>query len=287
MYIALYDSDGDNTEDAQFIVPYGLIRADSGYRPTPWQQEGASYQWQLAYAYAPENAQQHRAPLFDTALRRFSAGGIYDWNRFSGDDRAADAHWLAYGINFRWWDFDTTRELASLEFAQRYYLRRPRIILPDESTPPSSGFANIIVALRIRAAERWRLEADTEWNTANSTFESSYADTRADFGNRRLLRVGMLIEEEESVLAGGSMPLGKRMDIAFLSRYLMDADTFAESAFAVELRDDCDCWKLFFKVTNHGASSGDNKVSYSIGVEFYGLGKIGNSGYDNIVDDLR
>ena len=88
----------------------------------------------------------------------FSSGGIYDWNRFSGGDRAADANVAAYGAHFRRRDEADGRELWTLEFAQRYYFRRPRIVLPGESSPPERGFANLFAELKARPDKRWKLE---------------------------------------------------------------------------------------------------------------------------------
>ena len=282
-------SDGDNVK---FIVPHLRTQAESGFRRAPLGND-ASYQWRLAFAYAPAQTAQNKAPLFDTTLRRFSAGGAFDWNRFSGGDRAADAHLLAYGVNLHWWDAAARRERASLELAQRYYLRRPRIVLGDdflgreqESEPPNKGFANAVASFQARWDSRWRLEADAEWNPTSDNFESVYTDVRADFGDRRLLRAGFLLDEEESAVLGASLPLHQRVDVAFLLRYLLNKNSIAESAAAIEWRDECACWKTFIKISNFSIGE-DSNVAYSVGIEFLGLGSIGSSGYDDIISDLR
>ncbi len=270
---------------AAFITPFARLRAESGYRPLPGAEEG-NYQLRFVYAYAPET-NQHAAPLYDTALREFSAGGIYDWNRFSGGDRAADASVAAYGADIFLWDNAAGRERLALEFAQRFYFRRPRLTLPQESPPPRRGFSNLYAALRANISGRWKAEANAEWSPEQSSFESVYADARADFGGRRLLRAGGLFEENESLVLGGAHPFGARADFSFLFRYLLDDDRFAESDAALAVRGECGCWKLFLHRRDALVGEEKNKISYSIGLELTGLGKIGGNGYEKITADLR
>lgn len=269
---------------ASFVTPYTRVRIESGDRPLP--ADGWTYQLRGVYAYSPESAQDN-APIFDSVLREFSSGGIYDWNRFSGGDRAADAHVAAYGADFRWWETGGGRARLDLELAQRYYLRRPRVILPDEGAPPQRGFANLFAALRAHLGGGWKIESDAEWNPAADSFESVYADVRADFGGGYLLRAGGLWEESESIIVGGATPLGRRLDFAFSARYILDDDEISESETALVFRGECGCWRLYLRAGNVITSEVNNKISYSIGFEFKGLGRAGSNGYEKIVADLR
>ena len=269
---------------AAFMTPYGRTRLESAHYPLP--ALGGSYQLRATYAYARQS-RQNNAPLFDTALREFSSGGIYDWNRFSGGDRAADANVAAYGAHFRRRDEADGRELWTLEFAQRYYFRRPRIVLPGESSPPERGFANLFAELKARPDKRWKLEGNAEWNPADKSFESVYADARADFGGRRLLRVGGLFEKDKSLVLGGALPLGKRADGAALAHYLLGKDKITESSAALEIRGECGCWLLHLKINNVLTSERRRKQSYSVGLTLRGLGSAGGRGYQSIADDLR
>ncbi len=270
--------------DARFITPYFLVRGESGDRPLP--AENWTYQLRAVYAYAPDRKQDN-APVFDTVLREFTTGGIYDWNRFSGGDRAADANVAAYGADFRWRNPQTHAPGLDLEIAQRYYLRRPRVVLPDEDDPPESGFANLFAALRVHLNPRWKMEGDVEWNPAAKSFERVYADLRADFGGGYLLRIGGLREDGESIVAGGALPLGKRAEFAMLTRYLLDDDEFSKSDFSLVFRGECGCWSVFLRAGNLITSESGTKTSYSVGFEFKGLGRAGNNQYRKILSDLR
>ena len=274
------DANSGINDDAAFITPYMRLRTELGDRPLPG---GGSYQVRGVYAYAPETTQSD-APIYDTALRRFSAGGIYDWNRFVGGDRAADAHVAAYGADFRW--RDAGRESLYLELAQRYYFRRPQVTLPDEGTPPEIGFANLLAALRGETG-KWKIKGDAEWNPTDSQIESAYVDARADFGRGRLVRAGGVFGEDESVLLGGASPLGGTTEAAFLARYLLGDDRIAESEIALVTRGECGCWSLFVRAGNLITAKNDAKRSYSIGFELKGLGRAGNNGYQSIIGDLR
>ena len=269
---------------AAFLTPYLRLRMESGYRPLP-SVTAASYQLQAAYALAPETNQRN-APLFDTELRELSAGGIYEWNRFSGGDRAADVHVFAYGADVRWWDAAANREQAAVEIAQRYYLRRPRLTLPDEGAPPEQGFANLFATLRARLDNRWKAEADAEWNPGTDKWESVYADFRADFGGRRRLRLGAAFDQGESVTWGGTLPLGGRLEAALLAHHLLD-DDIAEYRAALVLRAACGCWRLSVGTKNLIIGQNKTKQSYSIGLEFKGLGTVSSDIYEKIAAELR
>ncbi|MBE8158859.1 MAG: LPS-assembly protein LptD [Betaproteobacteria bacterium] len=266
---------------AAFLTPFARIRAESAYYPLPG---GGNYRLRAAYAYAPES-NQNNAPVYDTALRELSAGGIYDWNRFSGGDRASDASVAAYGAEMRFWDAAAGRERVALEIAQRYYFRRPRLVLENETSPPERGFANLLAELRLKSG-RWKAESNAEWSPADNSFESVYADVRADFGGR-LLRLGGLLEEEKNIIAGGAFPLGRRADFSFLLRYILDDDRVAEANAALAVRGECGCWKFYLQGKNLITAEDDNKVSYSFGLELTGLGKMGGNGYDKIAAELR
>ena len=269
------------TGGAAFISPFARLRAESGYHPLPG---GGNYQLRAMYAYAPETNQKN-APLYDSALREFSVGGIYDWNRFSGGDRASDTNAAAYGAEIHFWD--GARQQIILEAAQRYYFRRPRITLPDENAPPESGFSNMLAELRLKSG-RWKAEGNAEWSPAADSFESVYADVRADFG-RKLLRLGVFLEDEEdeNLILGGAAPLGARADFGFLLRYILDDDRIAEADAALALRGECGCWRFFLQGRNLITDESGSKTSYSFGLELTGLGKMGSNGYDRIIAKLR
>lgn len=272
-------------DDSEFFTPFTRLRAESGYRPLPGSDSG-SYQMEAVFAYAPETRQED-APLYDSALRELSAGGIYDWNRFSGGDRAADASVAALGASTRWWGAAVDRQIAELELVQRYYFREPRLILPDEASPPQRGFANLFASLRTRPSDQLRAEADAEWDPRRSEFKSVYADLRANFGDRRMLRIGGLFEENDAMVAGGALPLGARADISFFARHLWDKDQTTESAAAAVLRGECGCWNMYVRMGNVVAREGEVKKSVSVGFEFKGLAQAGENGYERILADIR
>ena len=270
--------------EGAFFTPYTRLRVESGGYSLPGISNG-SYDLLAVYAYAPKTRQEN-IPLFDTALRELTLGGIYDWNRFSGGDRASDANVAAYGISFRLWD-DKNNEQAIIEFAQRYYLRRPRLTIVEERNPPERGFSNFLASWQAKIDRRWKTEGDIEWNPERGSSERFYADLRADFGKRRLLRIGALIDEEESLLLGSGLPLGKRVDFSFFARYLLNTDKITDAEAAIAVRAECGCWEVFFKFQNILTSDSKNKISYSVGLQLTGLGTLGSNSYKNIIDNIK
>ncbi|MGI9338390.1 MAG: LPS-assembly protein LptD, partial [Gammaproteobacteria bacterium] len=192
-------------EDAPgFAVPFFRLDARRRFLWKDAPMGAAEAKWRAAMVYAPQ-VRQHNAPLFDTELLQLNSARVFDWNRFVGGDRAADARFLAYGAELRRRGADGG-EVFFVGAAQRYYFRAPRITLASEDTPPQRGLANLLLDLRARPARNWRLESAAEWQPSDGVIRRFYADLRADFGGGKLMRAGVLLEEDESITWGAAAP---------------------------------------------------------------------------------
>ena len=276
---------GDDTanKDADFAVPFARLDVRRRFL---WQSPfgGAEGKWRAAFVYAPK-VKQENAPLFDTELLQLNSARVFNWNRFVGGDRAADANFFAYGGELRKRGADGN-EAFFLGAAQRYYFRAPRITLNSESAPPEQGFANLLLDLRARPAKNWRVESAAEWRPADNSVERFYADARADFGGGKLMRAGVLLEEDDSITWGASSPLGAGVSAAVHAHYFLTGDRFAEASGGFLVRDECGCWEFSFKVSALNDADGDEKIRYSVGFALGGITDIGG-GYEDIIGKLR
>ena len=272
-------------ESASFAVPF--VRLDARRRFL-WRNApilgAAEAKWRAGYVYAPQ-VKQDDAPRFDTELLQLNSARVFNWNRFVGGDRAADASFLAYGGELLRRDKDGG-EIFFIGAAQRYYLRAPRIKLPQEKSPPKRGLANLLLDLRARPAHNWRLESAAQWRPSDGAFQRFYADIRADFGGGKLMRAGVLLEEGESITWGASAPIAKGISAAASAHYFLDEDHFSEASAGLLISDSCGCWQLSVKASSIAAASGDDKTEYSIDLSLNGITDL-SGGYNDIINSLK
>ena len=258
--------------DADFAVPHG--RAEARWR-LPFRDD--NYHLRGAFIYAP-TIKQDGAPLYDTELKQQNLENLYEWNRFVGGDRAADAQFIAYGA-----EYNAAADNKSIFFGlgQRYYFRSPRVVLASE-TPPKRGVSNLLLETSLQWGEKWKVDADMEWNPRNGDVPRFFADAVARFSDRRLLRAGYLSDDDDSATLSGATPLSTLVEAVVHGNYLLNGDRLSRSFFAIRVRSSCDCWRMTAKITNSLVGKNDNDIEFSFGMEFVGLGAIG-SDYDKLL----
>ena len=264
--------------------------------PAPFLPSSLSrdYRARFGYGYAQHRG-QNDLPVFDSATAQHSAERIFHWNRFSGGDRAADAHFIAYGLEGRFWDAARARESFYFLIAQRVNFRAARVTLFGENNPPDKGAENLLAEWRARPFDFMQISGDAEWNLDAGRFARLYNNWTAEFSGNRLVRAGFLLQDElrgdekggDSAFLGGGAPLHSRMDMAFQAHYLLDESRLSETEAAFVLRDDCGCWNFFLSARRQIVERGKTDTTFSLGLEFSGLGKLGSAAHENLIDWLR
>lgn len=270
-----------NAADESFVVPYMRLDAEKTILP----QLDSRLRLRAAYIYAPER-EQESAPVYDTAVKQNTLENIYQWNRFVGGDRASDANLFVYGVEYFVRDPATGADIGFIGLAQPFWLRDAQVLLPDETAAPEKGFGQVLLEGRWRFSERWRGEGDLEWDARDSNIERFYLQLNGQHSPRHLVRAEYLRDEEEIAALGFAMPLGQRLDVALSADYLFNDNRFTRSQLALQLRNECDCLRIFFKVKNTLVGEDDSDTEFSVGIEFVGLGGIGGA-YEDTLGDLR
>ena len=277
----------DDADDVAFLAPHAQLDLQNNTAVNA-DNFGDSffghYRLRAAYVYAPAAKNQQKAPLYDTSVKQQSFEDIYTWNRYAGSDRAADANFIAYGMGYHLYDSTADREAFFAGIGQRYHLKKAAISIPGE-TPIQRGGGNIFLSGRLQT-DIYRTDLVAEWDTNNDRMERFYIDLLANFDERRLLRLGLLLDDEETLSFGGAMPLGDFVEAALSVDYVLDDDRYTDSKFALQIRSECDCWRMSLKIEDFAVDTDDNDVNISIGMEFVGFGAIGSS-HENFVDSLR
>lgn len=272
--------------DPSYFVPYVRLDAETNSRNAFIKEAHQRDHLQLraAIVYAPARKRQNSAPRYDTDVREDNSDTLFEWNRFVGDDRASDSQFVAYGASYR--QFAGEREWLFLGATQRYYLNDGKIALAQNDSPPPQGFSNVLMNSHLRPDDNWTLSTAAEWNTRQATMERFYAEMHGAFAERKLLHLRYLNDSDESLVIGGAAPLTEWLEVAAQMDYLLDEDHFARSWFGLRVHDSCGCWNLTFTVTDTVVKENDNEVRFSLGIEFVGLGGLGND-YDSLLDNLR
>lgn len=278
--------DSDDTADSSFFVPVARLDAEKISRNLFAREADKRDHLRLrsAFIYAPARTRQHRAPLYDTITRQQTSENLFEWNRFIGDDRAADARFLVYGGGYRL--FHNNKEIFYLGAGQRYYLSDARITLPENDIAPTQGLGNFLLDSRLRIADRWRAVAASKWNSEKKSIERFYAEIHGEFPGNRLLHLRYLADDNESLILGAGAPLTNWLEAALQTDYLMDQDHFVRTRFALRLHDSCNCWNISLGIEDQVIDKEKNETEFSLGIELTGLGGI-NEQYDQLLNTLR
>lgn len=275
-----------SAQRSNFLVPYAKLNVERNASDVFADSAHGRDHLRLRAAgvVALRNKRQNSAPLLDTAVREPNSENLFEWNRFIGDDRASDSRFIAYGGSYHLFDGETERLFIGA--AQRYHLQSAQVHLPQHDTPPVRGFGNVLLNGHLYLRGGWRAAAAAEWDAQHTTMERFYAEVHGAFAERKLLHLRYLMDDEESLVVGGALPLASWLDAAAQADYLLSEDRFSRSWLALQLRNDCDCWNISFTISDTVVQEGDNETRFSIGVELHGLGGIG-SDYDSLLQRLR
>ncbi|GGE57262.1 LPS-assembly protein LptD [Halopseudomonas oceani] len=144
------------------------------------------------YLYAADEDQDDQ-PLFDTNQNTFSYSSLFRDNRFSGNDRVADANQLSLGLTSRALEANGT-ERARASFGQVFYFRDRNVQLLDtdgvaRDAEKSSSSAYAAEAM-YQVSDAWRLNADVIWDPDDSTSDAGSVFAHYQPEPRKVLNMG-------------------------------------------------------------------------------------------------
>ena len=133
--------------------------------------------------YVPYDNQDD-LPIFDTGEPDFDFVQLFARNRFSGDDRLADARNVAGALTLRELDPDSGESRWSASFGQLYRIEAPRVGLPDDP-PPERGATEFITQFDYRISRSWRAVVAGQWAPEDSQFDRTQVGLRYRAPDRR------------------------------------------------------------------------------------------------------
>ncbi len=123
----------------------------------------------IQYALIAASDQSH-LPNFDSTLRHFSVGNLYDGNLYSGEDRISSAQWVAYGITSRLFGQEKnhiTRNVGVFTIGQRWAPEG------DREYQENHPFSSVVSAVEWYPTTHWSLGLSGRYDPYQSQLESS------------------------------------------------------------------------------------------------------------------
>ncbi len=227
--------------------------------------------------YVPHESQDD-IPLFDTGEPDFDFVQLFARNRFSGEDRIADARHVAGAMTLRELDPVTglTRWRASI--GQLYRFVAPSVDIAG-FPPPERGATEFISELEYRFSQHLSSLVSAQWSPKEDQFERSQVVLRylnPDSGNGAALAYRYRRNLLEQTDLSFSTQIFGNWHLAGRSRYSILQDTSLETLAGVEYST-C-CWAVRGSYRRFIADTDGNFDSgFYLQLELKGLTKIGAS----------
>jgi Organic solvent tolerance protein OstA len=235
---------------------------------------------QLYYLYVPYHDQTN-LPVFDTGVPDFDFPQLFARNRYTGEDRIANANQLTSVLTSQFIDANTGITRVSASVGTLYRFTPTRVTLPGTTLPPE-GTSDIIGNVDYNLSEHWSSTAFTQVspkfdNLARAEVELRYHDHEhfADVAYR--YRQGLLQQTDASF----STPISGPWRLAGRMRYSLRYHNSLDSFLGVQYQTCCwaisTAWRRYLATANGEYASG---VFFQF--ELRGLTSIG-SGFQRLL----
>ncbi len=228
----------------------------------------------LFYTYTPYKDQSD-IPIFDTARTDFSTSNqLFEENRFTGNDRIADANQLTLALTSRVQNTKTGTELFEASVGQIFYFDDRKVTLPGESalTDKSSEFA---FELSSQLTDHTRFSTIAFWDPNNNG--STSTDTRIHYADdkSRILNLNYqyIPDEVSEIETSFSLPINQKWGLVGKLDYDELNGRVLEQLAGIEYEDCCLASRL---VARRYLTTDNSSYDDSIFFEFTlkGLGSI-------------
>lgn len=228
----------------------------------------------LMYLYVPyEN--QSDLPVFDSGEPDLNWVELFRDNRYAGLDRRSDANQISAGVTTQLYSSSTGQRYISATLGQIYYLRTPRVLLPEE--PPDTGdTSDLIAEVELAAFRNWNVNTGWQWdpqrqNTERAEVRLQYrpaARSVANFGYR--YQRGRMEQTEFSF----AWPISDSWRLYGRSQYSLREKKVIENFAGFEYSS-C-CWAVRAVARDYvGRRSGARERSIYLQLELKGLSNVG------------
>lgn len=230
---------------------------------------------------------QNAIPVFDSGLTDFNFAQIFSENRYSGDDRIADANQLTVAVTSRLINAENGAELLRGAVGQRYYFKDQEVVLPGE-TPRSGRTADFLAALSGEIAPYLNLDAGLQYNPRDNQVNRLALTARYQPALGKVISAGYRYNRElldtptnnnvRQIDIAGQWPLSRNWSAVGRYNYSLEDHRLIESVGGLEYN--ADCWTSRFVLQRIATATGDSSTAFFIQLELNGFASVGSNPLD-------
>lgn len=235
-----------------------------------------TFEPRIYYLLVPK-VQQDDIPRFDSGNFSVSFRNLFRDNRFSGQDRVADANQVATAVTSRMIDAESGRETYRVSVGQIYYFRDREVELANEG-PQTSGTSELISEVATNVIEDWTARGVLQWDPHDSRTELAAAtlryrpdlDTVLNFSYRFRRAISDIQQTDFSM----RWPVTDNIAVVGRWNYSVQEQRSLETLAGIEY-ESC-CWGVRFvgrRFLRNAEGEFDN--GFFLQFQFRGLGGIG------------
>lgn len=228
----------------------------------------------LMYLYVPFEDQSD-LPVFDTGEPDLNWVELFRDNRYVGLDRRSDANQVSAGVTTQLYSSSTGQRYISATVGQIYYLRTPRVTLPDE--PPDTGdTSDLIAEVELAALRNWNVNTGWQWDPQRGQTERAEVRLQYRPESRRVVNFGYRLQRGrmEQTEFSFAWPLSDAWRLYGRSQYSLRENKIIENFAGFEYSS-C-CWNVRAVARDYvGRRSGKRDRSLYLQLELKGLSNLG------------
>jgi LPS-assembly protein len=231
----------------------------------------------LFYLYTPFK-EQSAQPNFDTTLRADNFSRIFSENRYAGYDRIGDANQLTAGVTSRYIDDKTGEELLRLDFGQRYFVTKPKIMIEGEV--PVDNDSDFFASVRGRLTRDVTLDYEGQYDAATGRNERGNVGVSYSPSLGKRLNAGYRYTRNniDQFDVSGQWPLTRNWSGVGRLNYSLLESRPIETLAGLEYNDGC--WAVRMVGQRFATSPTQTTTSLFIQLELTGLGSLGSNPLD-------
>jgi LPS-assembly protein len=247
-----------------------MFEGSSGAR----NQRRVTLEPRLMYLYAPYRDQSD-LPVFDSGEPDLNWVELFRDNRYVGIDRISDANQVSAGVTAQLFSSQTGQRFISATLGQTYYLRTPRVLLPDEAEDPGRT-SDLIAEVELSALRNWNVSTGWQWDPQGQRTERAEVRLQYRPESRSVLNLGYRYQRQrmEQVEFSAAWPLSDSWRLYGRSLYSLRDDQIIENFAGFEYGD-C-CWAVRAVARDYvSRRSGKRDRSIYLQLELKGLSNVG------------
>lgn len=231
----------------------------------------------LFYLYTPYKDQSQQ-PIFDTSLRADNFSRIFSENRYAGGDRIGDANQLTAGVTSRYIEESTGEELLRLDFGQRYFITKPKVLIAGEFPVDSDSDYFASVRGRLTRDVTVDYEGQFDANTGRNERGNIGMSYAPSLGKRFNAGYRYTRDNIDQFDISAQWPLTRQWSGVGRWNYSLMENRAIETLAGLEYNDGC--WAVRMVGQRFATSPSQTTSSLFLQLELTGLGRLGSNPLD-------